>query len=341
MHRDMATLTRPSAGARPPRKGSLSLASSRSSSADTAADTDTDDPGLGLDHDGSSGAWWLSSDTEHAHTACPLRPFAHMVVGLAASDDNDACATAESISAHTLAAAHIVHLSDALRRKMYSVAPDTRADRCVGDMLSFAAPPAGRARAMSTGLGMGMGLWGVLGWLVGSATHGAHSPDHGHDHEHGHGREQSQDHDHTHNHSNSNSINHARPRLYRRQPVAQRAEDDPLLVGNEGLGSVEIATVRASEHSAAAARGGCVFALCAHAMSPETQARWLAWHARKYAGRTRAADSAPAGLRLAVVHVAEVSTLHRVARLGVDALVPPPLPMLEQSFAQMADSGRV
>ncbi|KAJ2106111.1 hypothetical protein GGF48_006195, partial [Coemansia sp. RSA 921] len=24
-------------------------------------------------------AWWLSSDAEHAHTACPLRPFAHMV----------------------------------------------------------------------------------------------------------------------------------------------------------------------------------------------------------------------------------------------------------------------
>ncbi|KAJ2857719.1 hypothetical protein J3B02_000813 [Coemansia erecta] len=319
----MATLTRAPANsiiaatatataaatARPAIKGSLTLSGA---SDDTETESDLD-KNIVVEGDASfdadfEGPWWLSSDSEHAHTACPLRPFAHMVVGLRASDDSsDACTAPESVAPAALAAARIVHLSDALRRKMHSVAPDTRADRSVGDMLVFAAPP----REASTG----NGLWGVLGWLVGSAAS---------------------------KHSDRNNDCSRQRRLFRRRPVARRAEDDPLLVGNEGLGAVEIAAVRTSEHSAAAARGGCVFALCAHAMAPETQARWLAWHAHRYAGRTRAADDASAaGLQLAVVHVAEVSTLHRVASLGVDALVPPPLPMLEQSFAQLADSGRV
>ncbi|KAJ2701844.1 hypothetical protein FB645_004517 [Coemansia sp. IMI 203386] len=311
-----ATITASAADARPACKGSLALAaartcSGRSSSADTAASRGSSLENNNDDDDSDyDSAWWLSSDTEHAHTACPLRPFAHMVVGLCASDDDDVCATPESISAQALAAAHVVHLSDALRRKMHSVAPDTRNDGCVGDMLAFAAAERGRSRAAS------LGLWGVLGWLVGAAAAA---------------------HDDVPADASSLSSTSLRRRPHRRQPVARRAEDDPLLVGNEGLGAVEVASVRTVD-GAATAQGGCVFALCAHAMSAETQARWLAWHALRYPGRARATDTA---LRLAVVHVAEVSTLHRVARLGIDALVPPPLPMLEQSFAQLADSGRV
>ncbi|KAJ2726031.1 hypothetical protein GGI07_000814 [Coemansia sp. Benny D115] len=293
-------------------------------------------------------AWWLSSDTEHAHTACPLRPFAHMVVALpmdhalhadapdadtdADADADDCCAIAAAIPSPVLANAQIVHLSEALRRKMHGAA-DARGECSVGDMLRFMggddrrqqhplgqqphpqqsrpATVAGRARAASAA-----SLWGVLGWLVGSSawddatseTEGADPAD-------------------------------AEPeapseRLYRRRAVATCSDDDPLLVGNEGLGAVETAEVRIgnSMHPGAT----CVFALCAHAMSAGVQTEWLAWRRAKY-GVTAAWHAR----HLAVVHVAEVSTLHRAASSGLDALLPPALPLaeIEHSMARAARNG--
>ncbi|KAJ2381020.1 hypothetical protein GGI05_006118, partial [Coemansia sp. RSA 2603] len=261
-------------------------------------------------------AWWLSSDAEHAHTACPLRPFAHMVVALSPSGgsggsacdaeskscDQDPCAPSDAIPAASLASSRIVHMSDALRRKMHGVAPDARTDATVGELLAFG----GERRSRGVG-----GLWGVLGWLVGAAADDADT-----------GEEQRAEH-----------AGAGDPRPRRRRPVARRAEDDPCLVGNEGLGCVELACVR----MAAGGNGGgrCVFALCAHTLSPQGRAEWLAWRG----GRTQQEGD---GGALAVVHVAEVSTLHRVAQGGLDVLVPPPLPQLEQSFAPLlAPGGRV
>ncbi|KAJ2779257.1 hypothetical protein GGI15_003928 [Coemansia interrupta] len=300
--------------------GKLSLAAARRPCSGTISSTTSSiDTAAGFD---PSSAWWLSSDTEHAHTACPLRPFAHMVVALgddgggeAASGDLDACTLPESIPATSLAAASIVHLSDALRRKMHGVAPDTRTDGSVGDMLAFVAAGEGARR----GRGMGAGLWGVLGWLVGADA----------------GADADSDVDASDAGSAAEDAHTEDPRLRpcRRRPVAQRAEDDPLLAGNEGLGAVEVAAVRMA---AGGGGGRCVFALCAHALSADVQAEWLAW-------RGDDAGHVPqrAHRRLAVVHVAEVSTLHRVAQQGLDALVPPPLPQLEQSFAPLLAGGRV
>ncbi|KAJ1719131.1 hypothetical protein LPJ53_006048 [Coemansia erecta] len=324
------------AAARQPCSGVTGSVSSISSAATcTAASLD---PSL---------AWWLSSDAEHAHTACPLRPFAHMVVALgdeAPSGDLDACALGDSIPAASLASASIVHLSDALRRKMHGVAPDTRTDGTVGDMLAFVAA----GEAARRGRGMSAGLWGVLGWLVGAAAHSQAAAaaaddcddddDGADDSEPGSAAEEWRA-EHPCADARRGHTEDQRLRPCRRRPVAQRAEDDPLLVGNEGLGTVEVASVRMAGTS-----GRCVFALCAHAMSAEVQAEWLAWR------RTRREDTGRLQQqmqqrqrqpRLAVVHVAEVSTLHRVAQQGLDALVPPPLPQLEQSFAPLLDGGRV
>ncbi|KAJ2799490.1 hypothetical protein H4R20_004422 [Coemansia guatemalensis] len=267
--------------------------------------------------------WWLNSDGEHAHTACPLRPFAHMIVALpgdgqaGSAETGGACAWADDgctidppIAAGRLAAATVVHLSDALRRKLHGAAPGVAAGATVGDILTLAAhgdakdgeraAPATRVRAMSTG------LWHMLGWLVGThesgARHGAAPRLDGA--EDGHGGNM--------------------PLRRRRHAVAP--EDDPQLVGNEGLGKVELASARAARH-------GGVFAVCAHALSAEGQREWQAWQIRR--GRAGAA----AGVQLAVVHVAEVSTLHRVACGGLDALMPPAL-ALEQHFAHMLDGTR-
>ncbi|KAJ2552875.1 hypothetical protein EV175_003149 [Coemansia sp. RSA 1933] len=295
--------------------------------------------------------WWLSSDGEHAHTACPLRPFAHMVVavGTASSDagnmdarregDDDgayagaggrhsACALQPPITAQRLQASRIVHLSEALRRKLSSVTPASALGCTVGDILqlssqdrSAANHPSARMRAA------GSGLWGMLGWLVGGhesparrtpppQAHGPARDPCSADPEGPDGRDRW-------------------PR--RRQEHALAPEDDPLFVGNEGLGAVELASVRAGKQ-------GCVFALCAHALSADMQSEWLAWHASQAHPCSAAAAADPrmpgmCGAQLAIVHVAEVSTLHRVACNGIDFLLPPPLP-LDQYFGHMLDSSR-
>ncbi|PIA15661.1 hypothetical protein COEREDRAFT_87624 [Coemansia reversa NRRL 1564] len=263
--------------------------------------------------------WWLNSDGEHAHTACPLRPFAHMVVALpdgeqASSTEaggtcawaGEGCTIDPPISAERLTAAAVVHMSDTLRRKLHGAA----AGATVGDILVLAAQdsvgdgeraaPAARVRAMSTG------LWHMLEWLVGS-------------HEGGTRRKATSRLDNL----EDGHVTHT-PLQRRRHAVVR--DDDPQLVGNEGLGTVELASARAARH-------GGVFAVCAHALSAEGQCEWQAWQAR------RGTVGTAAGVRLAVVHVAEVSTLHRVACGGLDALVPPEL-ALEQHFARMLDGTR-
>ncbi|KAJ2162222.1 hypothetical protein GGF46_000839 [Coemansia sp. RSA 552] len=254
--------------------------------------------------------WWLSPDSEHAHTACPLRPFAHMVVALHSDGDAGGAHTMHPpITAARLAAAKVVHLSEALRRKMHSIAPGTVAGATVGDIMVLGTRASGDGRAAGTGgrvRAMSAGLWHMLGWLVGahddaappSSLSPSPSPPPADDGE-------------------------PAPRLPQRHRHAHTPEDDPLLVGNEGLGAVDLA----STHD-------CVFALCAHALSPVVQAEWQAWHVRR-----GGSSGSIGGRQLAIIHVAEVSTLHRVACHGVDALVPSPLP-LEQYFAHMLDVGR-
>ncbi|KAJ1995568.1 hypothetical protein GGI25_001135 [Coemansia spiralis] len=328
--------------------------------------------------------WWLTSDAEHAHTACPLRPFAHMVVALPSSipdgssdagkdssigstkyagrgECNDclsgaaetapggaqcrnqcACATQPPLAVERLISSRIVHLSDALRRKMNSVTTTRGVDSTVGDILQFAAGsrdrstarhPATRMRSVSTG------IWNMLGWLVGvneSSNKSTSLQTHGHMRDAysactaGAGT------------ASSAAIASAEPLWpYRRREPALVPNDDPLLVGNEGLGTVELAAVKAGKH-------GCVFALCAHALSPDMQREWLAWHAwSKHQDRRQCPDGADHwlsalgldGMQLAIIHVAEVSTLHRVACHGIDYLMPPSLP-LEQYFGHLFDSGR-
>ncbi|KAJ2733391.1 hypothetical protein IW152_003129 [Coemansia sp. BCRC 34962] len=271
--------------------------------------------GGGENPEAASTPWWLSSDGEHAHTACPLRPFAHMVVALEDGGDGGwadnegrrgssiGCSALGRISTQQLMASRVVHLSDTLRRKMHSISPGSAVDRTVGDMLRFAVPneaddmhgdgrPNTRMRAVSSG------LWSMLGWLVGSNI--SPSPPEPH-------------------------VRRAAPsseRPYRRREVAEERADDPLLVGNEGLGSVELAVVRAG-------RQACVFALCAHALAPATRDEWRAWQATSSQRTPSIADES-----LAVVHVAEVSTLHRVACAGMPSVVPPAL-ALEQLFAPL------
>ncbi|KAJ1730712.1 hypothetical protein LPJ61_002876 [Coemansia biformis] len=263
--------------------------------------------------------WWLSSDAEHAHTACPLRPFAHMVVALPGAqgpdgaEDGGTWAIDPPVAAAQLSAARVVHLSDALRRKMRSIAPDVATDTTVGDMLALAAGPASGCASPS---GVGAGLWHMLGWLVGTHDDGFRAR----------GGDSDSSVDASGDQHMQRQWRHEQP--YRRRRHARVPEDDPLLVGNEGLGAVELAATRSAKHN-------CMFALCAHALSPTVQAEWRAWHAQT----ALALPVVGAGQQLAVVHVAEVSTLHRVACHGVDQLVPPALP-LEQQFAHMLDSGR-
>ncbi|KAJ2609482.1 hypothetical protein H4S08_004024, partial [Coemansia sp. RSA 1365] len=267
--------------------------------------------------------WWLNSDGEHAHTACPLRPFAHMVVALPSGEQassaeaggtcawaGEGCTIDPPIAAERLSAAAVVHMSDTLRRKLHGAALGAAAGATVGDILALAAQdgfrdgeraaPAARVRAMSTG------LWHMLEWLVGS-------------HEGGTRRRATSRLD------NLDDDHGAHTPLRRRRHAAVQ-DDDPQLVGNEGLGTVELASARAARH-------GGVFAVCAHALSVEGQREWQAWQAR------RSTTGTAAGVRLAVVHVAEISTLHRVACGGLDALVPPAL-ALEQHFARMLDGTR-
>ncbi|KAJ2123553.1 hypothetical protein IW147_002464 [Coemansia sp. RSA 720] len=281
-------------------------------------------------------AWWLSSDAEHAHTACPLRPFAHMVVALdgsPASLESDGAHTIDPpITAARLAAASVVHMSEALRRKMHGIAPGAAGAATVGDLMALstdaAQPHSARMRAV------GSGLWHMLGWLVGaqSAPRSSCEP--------------------------CERSGCAEPPPSRRHH-ARAPSDDPLLLGNEGLGAVELAPAMGGKHA-------CMFALCAHALSPPVEDSWRAWHAQtalrrhtpaqaqplrhRCASTTPAqsqplrhrrasAASAPAGAQLAIVHVAEVSTLHRVACHGIDFLVPPPLP-LELCFSHMLDTTR-
>ncbi|KAJ1849009.1 hypothetical protein LPJ70_000718 [Coemansia sp. RSA 2708] len=276
--------------------------------------------------------WWLSSDAEHAHTACPLRPFAHMVVALppaAGGGSSSEPSTHGAGGAHTidppvtaarLAAAKVVHLSEALRRKLHSIAPAAAAGATVGELMALSAdgaqPPSARMRAVSSG------LWHMLGWLVGaqSAPRSTCAQADG---------------------SRGDGAGSDEP-LCRRCQHAREPRDDPLLIGNEGLGAVELAAARAGKHA-------CMFALCAHALSAAVQDEWRAWHAQTaprrrqppvpppQRRRSSAADISEA--QLAIVHVAEVSTLHRVACHGIDFLVPPPL-ALEQYFGHMLDTAR-
>ncbi|KAJ1999479.1 hypothetical protein GGI04_004555 [Coemansia thaxteri] len=237
-----------------------------------------------------SQAWWLSSDGEHAHTACPLRPFAHMVVALAEGGGGGGTRrgssaalglrqtgearvehVAEALTAQQLAQARVVHVSDALRRKFHSLAVGAVVGQAVGDVLRLGGAGADAATRSS-------GLWGVLGWLVGG---GSVDPEP----------------------ARGGAVGR---RPWRRRSVARSPSDDPQLVGNEGLGGVEVARVRG-------ARAECVFAMCAHTLAPATQAEWLTWHG------TRSAEGP-----LAVVHVAEATTLHRVACGGLRAVVPAP-----------------
>ncbi|KAJ2702166.1 hypothetical protein H4218_000968 [Coemansia sp. IMI 209128] len=274
----------------------------------------------GENPEAASTPWWLSSDGEHAHTACPLRPFAHMVVALEEGGDGGwadnegrrgsgsvGCSALGRISTQQLMASRVVHLSDTLRRKMHSIAPGSAVDRTVGDMLRFAVPneaddmhgsggrPNTRMRAVSSG------LWNMLGWLVGSNI-GASAPE-----------------------PQTRRAEPSSERPYRRREVAEERADDPLLVGNEGLGSVELAVVRAG-------RQACVFALCAHALAPATRDEWRAWQATSSQRAPSIGDES-----LAVVHVAEVSTLHRVACAGMQSVVPPAL-ALEQQFAPLLNT---
>ncbi|KAJ1666818.1 hypothetical protein IW140_002527 [Coemansia sp. RSA 1813] len=313
--------------------------------------------------------WWLSSDAEHAHTACPLRPFAHMVIAMekstaVSSDAGDcsssinihaqrehddgwadsayadpgarrreqsACTTQPPITAERLKASRIVHLSDALRRKLNSVTSARALGGTVGDILQLSSRA--RSSANHSSARMRSGLWSMLGWLVGaheSPARCAHP----------------QAHVHMHNPCITGPESPAAdPRAQwprRRQEHALAPEDDPLYVGNEGLGAVELASVRAG-------KSGCVFALCAHALSTDVQGEWLEWQAspkRPCSAQQSTATADPrlsaAGLgdmQLAIVHVAEVSTLHRVACNGIDFLMPPPLP-LDQYFGHMLDSSR-
>ncbi|KAJ2356787.1 hypothetical protein IWW50_002384 [Coemansia erecta] len=289
--------------------------------------------------------WWLSSDAEHAHTACPLRPFAHMVVALdgPASDGASSSSSDGACGAHTieppitaarLAAASVVHLSEALRRKMHAIAPGAAGAATVGDMMALSADdaaqaPAARMRAVSSG------LWHMLGWLVGaqSAPRSSSSNVSGNCSGDSNGV------------NNSGNGSDADAPLSRRRRHARAPSDDPLLVGNEGLGAVELAAATGGKHA-------CMFALCAHALSPTVQSEWRAWHAQAAPRRPQpqrnrrgsavlapAPATANADAQLAIVHVAEVSTLHRVACHGIDFLVPPPLP-LEQYFGSMLDTAR-
>ncbi|KAJ2813123.1 hypothetical protein H4S07_000917 [Coemansia furcata] len=272
----------------------------------------------------ASPPWWLSSDGEHAHTACPLRPFAHMVVALedgrdggwtdnegrrgSSSVGSSGCSALGRISTQQLMASRVVHLSDTLRRKMHSIAPGSAVDRTVGEMLRFATSneadelrgggssgPNTRMRAVSSG------LWNMLGWLVGSNI-ASLAPE-----------------------PNARRAEPSGERPHRRREVAEERGDDPLLVGNEGLGGVELAAVRAG-------RQACVFALCAHALAPATRDEWRAWQAASSQRTPSMGDE-----NLAVVHVAEVSTLHRVACAGMLSVVPPAL-ALEQHFAPLVNA---
>ncbi|KAJ2475026.1 hypothetical protein IWW56_005607, partial [Coemansia sp. RSA 2131] len=282
-------------------------------------------------------AWWLSSDAEHAHTACPLRPFAHMVVALdgspASLESGGARTIDPPITAARLAAASVVHMSEALRRKMHGIAPGAAGAATVGDLMALstdaAQPHSARMRAV------GSGLWHMLGWLVGaqSAPRSSCEP--------------------------CERSGCAEPPPLSRRHHARAPSDDPLLLGNEGLGAVELAPAMGGKHA-------CMFALCAHALSPPVEDSWRAWHAQTTSRRhtpaqtqplrhrcasttpaqsqplrhrRASAASAPAGAQLAIVHVAEVSTLHRVACHGIDFLVPPPLP-LELCFSHMLDTTR-
>ncbi|KAI8320293.1 hypothetical protein GQ54DRAFT_222975 [Martensiomyces pterosporus] len=310
--------------------------------------------------------WWLDSDGVHAHTACPLRPFAHMIVELPLGVSSDSCSCLDDkctqctrdcaanspIGVARLASARVVHLSEALRRKLHAIAPDAAADSVVADLLQFSAKAGGKQPQGTRLRSVSSGLWSVLGWLVGTPDISESNGKKPNLHMQADAHQQPPA-------SGYGCINTMWPR--RRRKVAVVPGDDPLLVGNEGLGSVELASVKNGKHS-------CVFALCAHALSPPLQHEWKIWRrsAERHSTRRRShsqlapgpaiANSGQADCsaarstimaqqqqqqqqQLAIVHVAEVSTLHQVACGGLDSLIPPPIP-IEQYFARMLDSSR-
>ncbi|KAJ1944049.1 hypothetical protein FBU59_002712, partial [Linderina macrospora] len=196
--------------------------------------------------------------------------------------------------------ASIVHFSDALRRKFHSIAPDARIGGTVGEILQFAALSNQKLRSGT------LGLWNMLGWLVGN-TDLERTP--------------------------VKVPRMADDELPRRAcGIAQVPEDDPLLIGNEGLGHVELAAVRRSKHS-------CIFALCAHALPEALEDEWLAWARTTRRRSQQAARGSADRMQLAIVHVAEVSTLHQAACCGIQSLLPPAVP-LEQYFSRFLESSR-
>ncbi|KAJ2580551.1 hypothetical protein GGH95_002534 [Coemansia sp. RSA 1836] len=245
------------------------------------------------------------------------------------------CCALGPISRQQLMASRVVHLSDTLRRKMHSIAPaSAAASRTVGDMLRFAASSdaeelwgGGLGGSNSRMRAVSSGLWSMLGWLVGSSVQSPAGEKSG-----GSSSLAAPD-------ARSGGSAGLRP-PHRRREVAEAPCDDPLLVGNEGLGAVELAEVRAADGGGGGdARQACIFALCAHALAPATRDEWRAWRQ----GRRGAAGEAlglealaegDEGCTLAVVHVAEVSTLHRVACAGMASVVPPAL-ALAQLFAPL------
>ncbi|KAJ2393982.1 hypothetical protein GGI23_004867, partial [Coemansia sp. RSA 2559] len=190
-----------------------------------------------------------------------------------------ACATQPPITAQRLKASKIIHLSDTLRRKLSSTTPVSALGSSVGDILQFSSRDRGNtshlpARVRPTS----SGLWNMLGWLVG-----------GHPQAHEHMRDSCSTASAEFPGIPADSSRARWPR--RRLEHALAPEDDPLFVGNEGLGAVELASVRAGKH-------GGVFALCAHALSTEMQGEWLAWHAAPKQRAAAAAAAAAADPRL-------------------------------------------
>ncbi|KAJ1957216.1 hypothetical protein EC988_000950 [Linderina pennispora] len=229
-----------------------------------------------------------------------------MVVELPQKTDSSGkctCSSAQrtgqaAVSMEDLRDASIVHFSDALRRKFHSIAPEARVGATVGEVLQFAAHSRKLRSATS-------GLWSMLGWLV-------------------RGPEADQATEMAVQDMDDDSLPQ-RPRN-----IAQVPEDDPLLIGNEGLGHVELAAVRRTKHS-------CIFALCAHALPGVLEDEWQAW--AKATRRRSHQTSRGEGAQLAIVHVAEVSTLHQAACCGIPSLLPPPVP-LEQYFSRFVESSR-
>lgn len=249
---------------------------------------------------------WLCPDTEHAHTVCPLRPFAYMIVELpqisASNQDN----IYVPVSAQRLSKARVISMSGALSRRMRNITKqldysNKLCNLAVGDMFRFtekhrsneymeqsgyAFKGGRRDHSLSTTTS---GLWGVLDWLVGSNQESAD--------------EQNTITPHT---------NQLRCLQFRNSP-ALVSSDDPHFIGNEGLGVVEIATAVAAMPGNSRHGGGNMFALCAHILHPRV--------ASTTSNSFESTDGT--GLQRAVVHITDVSTLHRVSCLGLDHVVGP------------------